>query len=75
MIGMRVQNCKRGYWGNAMSPKEQKESQCQPCNCYAPGTQKKTVDYDVLACSQEDGQCACLQHVTVSRRTVLVAAA
>lgn len=57
--GLRCEQCLPGFYGDALAlPK----GDCQPCQCYAPGTEENNNDGSPL-CDQISGECRCKPHV------------
>ncbi|KAL3276258.1 hypothetical protein HHI36_020973 [Cryptolaemus montrouzieri] len=56
--GPKCDQCLEGYWGNPLaSPR----GNCQPCQCYPPGTELNPSGLPV--CNQVSGFCHCKPHV------------
>ncbi|XP_071820320.1 laminin subunit gamma-1-like isoform X1 [Apostichopus japonicus] len=51
--GFYCDECDAGYYGDALG---EPKGQCQPCNCFGPGSES-------FECNQRNGQCDCLPFV------------
>ncbi|XP_039287282.1 laminin subunit gamma-1 [Nilaparvata lugens] len=58
--GPNCDQCLPGFYGDALAlPK----GDCQPCQCYAPGTASADGSSADVVCDQLSGQCQCRAHV------------
>ena len=61
--GFRCERCKSGFFGNATAVRKPREPQnCQPCQCYPPGTHLDQ-DQALPVCDSYTGKCSCKPNV------------
>ena len=61
--GFTCERCKSGFFGNATAVRKRGEPQnCQPCQCYPPGTHLDTNQL-LPVCDSYTGKCSCKPNV------------